>query len=111
MQELRHHYSLLVLGGTPSGIVAAVRAAREGVDTLLVSYYEHLGGTLSNGLSTWDTHYEGKRAVIEEEWLDKIKNHYRTTYGEDSPQYRACLDGPFGGGPYKGHRTWEPHVA
>lgn len=103
--------SLLVVGATPSGIVTAVRAAREGVASTLVSYYAHVGGILANGLSSWDTHFEGRRAPIVDEWLDRIRSHYRETYGPDSPQYQACVNGPFGGGRWSGHMMWEPHVA
>ncbi len=54
--------------------------------------------------------YDGYRAPIEEEWLAKIREYYRETYGEDSDEYRVSQSGPFGGGPYSGALTWEPHV-
>lgn len=100
-----------VAGGTPAGITAAVRAAREGGKVILVSAYRHLGGVLSNGLSCWDTMYDGYRAPIQEEWLEKIRTHYREKYGEDSEHYRTSQSGPFGGGRFKGAYTWEPHIA
>ena len=68
-----------VAGGTPAGITAAVRAAREGWNVILVSAYRHLGGVLSNGLSCWDSIYDGYRAPIQEEWLEKMRTHYRET--------------------------------
>jgi flavin-dependent dehydrogenase len=41
---------VVVVGGGPAGITAAVAAAREGADTLLVERYGHLGGMATGGL-------------------------------------------------------------
>ena len=109
--ETTEFCDVCVAGGTPAGITAAVRTAREGGQVVLVSAYRHLGGVLSNGLSCWDTMYDGYRAPIQEEWLEKIRTHYRETYGEDSEHYRISQSGPFGGGRFKGAYTWEPHIA
>ncbi len=109
--ETIENCDVCVAGGTPAGITAAVRVAREGGRVILVSAYRHLGGVLSNGLSCWDTMYDGYRAPIQEEWLEKIRTHYRKTYGEDTEDYRTSQSGPFGGGRYKGAYTWEPHIA
>jgi hypothetical protein len=84
---------VVVYGSTPGGIACAVRAAREGVDVLLVTHAQHAGGLLSSGLSTMDALYSGKRAPIYDELCAAIHEHYRTTYGKDSPQYRASLPG------------------
>ena len=54
-------YDVVVAGATPGGIAMAVRAAREGLEVLLVTHSEHLGGMLAEGLSVWDTQYEGRR--------------------------------------------------
>lgn len=87
---------LCVYGGTPGGIAMAVRAAREGLNVVLVNRHDHLGGILSSGLGVWDTLWEGRRAPIYDEVRQAIFDHYRTTYGEDSPQYRAALPGKSG---------------
>ncbi|AJY75611.1 FAD-dependent oxidoreductase [Paenibacillus beijingensis] len=39
-----HHYDVVVAGGGPSGIAAAIAAAREGAKTLLIERYGFLGG-------------------------------------------------------------------
>jgi hypothetical protein len=62
-------------------------------------------------MGTWDTNYRGFRAPIQEEWLQKIRNYYRETYGENSEEYRTSQSGSFGGGRWPGSFTWEPHVA
>ena len=98
---------LCIYGGTPGGIVMAVRAAREGLSVVLVNHNEHLGGILSNGLGVWDTLWEGKRSPIYDEARQAIFDHYRTTYGEESRQYRDALPGK------SGHTNgkFEPKVA
>jgi hypothetical protein len=46
---------LLVVGGTPSGLAAAVTAARKGESVVLVSANEGLGGTLTDAMmDQWD---------------------------------------------------------
>jgi glycine/D-amino acid oxidase-like deaminating enzyme len=41
---------VLVIGGGPAGLAAAVAAARQGADTLLVERYPYLGGLASGGM-------------------------------------------------------------
>lgn len=100
-------YDLAIFGGTPGGIAMAVRAAREGLNVVLVNHNDHLGGILSSGLGVWDTLWEGKRSPIYDEVRQAIFDHYRTTYGENSPQYRDALPGK------SGHTNgkFEPKVA
>jgi hypothetical protein len=90
---LHGSYDLVVYGGTPGGMAAAVRAAREGLSVLLVSARPHLGGLLANGLSTMDTAYNGARAPIYDELRRAIHDHYRTTYGPESEQLRMSFPG------------------
>lgn len=87
---------LCVYEATPGGIAMAVRAAREGLSVVLVNHHAHLGGILSSGLGVWDTLWEGNRAPIYDEAREAIFEHYRTTYGEKSPQYRDALPGKSG---------------
>ena len=41
---------VLVVGGGPAGVAAAVAAARNGADTTLIERYNHLGGMATGGL-------------------------------------------------------------
>lgn len=93
---------LAVFGGTPSGIAAAVRGARQGLDVVLVSPYGHVGGMLTNGLGVMDRLYTGHRAPIFDETVEGITNYYRETYGDNSKQLKDCLDTRL---------TFEPRVA
>ncbi len=100
-------YDLVIYGGTPGGIAMAVRAAREGLSVALVNRHAHLGGIMSSGLGVWDTQWEGKRSPIYDEVRQAFFDYYRSTYGENSPQYRDALPGK------SGHTNgrYEPHVA
>ncbi len=91
-QTDRHH-ELVIYGATPGGGACAVRAAREGLDVLLVSHTSHLGGMLTNGLSTMDTLYHGERAPLYDELRQRIYDFYRDRYGADSPQFLATQPG------------------
>ncbi|MCD6050270.1 MAG: FAD-dependent oxidoreductase [Verrucomicrobia bacterium] len=105
--DSRGDYDLVVVEGTPGGITMAVRAAREGLNVLLVNRNEHLGGILSSGLGVWDTQYEGKRSPLYDEVRRAIFDHYQTTYGENSEQYKQALPAK------SGHTNgkFEPKVA
>ena len=100
-------FDLVVVEATPGGITMAVRAAREGLRVLLTNHTAHLGGILSSGLGVWDTQWEGKRSPIYDEVRQAIFDHYRTTYGADSSQYRDALPGRTG----HTNGKFEPHVA
>ncbi len=87
---------ICIYEATPGGIAMAVRAAREGLNVVLVNHNGHLGGILSSGLRVWDTLGEGKRAPVYDEARQGIFDHYRMTYGVDSRQYRAACRGRAG---------------
>jgi FAD dependent oxidoreductase len=86
-------YDLVVYGATGGGVAHAVCAAREGLDVLLISPVPHLGGLLSNGLTTMDTLYNGARAPFYDEVRRNIHEYYRDKYGADSEQFRRSLPG------------------
>jgi len=85
---------VVVIGGTAAGVATAVRAAREGCQTALVSYYDKLGGMISN-MGTLDTRFIKERAPLYDTLVDGIDDHYRTEYGEDSDQYGSWNNGYF----------------
>ena len=78
-----------MVGGTPSGVACAVRAAREGCSVLLVQHNHHIGGMMANGLMQWDALYGGHRAPLFTELLRNIERHYIATYGENSRDHQA----------------------
>ncbi|MDF3058264.1 MAG: protein-xanthan lyase [Rariglobus sp.] len=108
MATLPSQPDLIVYGATPGGIVTAVRAAREGLNVVLVHHHLHLGGMMSNNIGLVDTIYDGRRAPLYDEVIDRIAAHYQATYGEGSPNHRASLWPPRGS---SGRPRFEPHVA
>jgi hypothetical protein len=68
---------VVVVGGGPGGIGAAIAAARNGADTVLVERYGHLGGMTTGGLVTILPNMSdnnGKRIIagICREWIDRL---------------------------------------
>ena len=57
---------VLVAGGGPSGTAAAVAAARQGADVILLERYNHLGGLSTGGLVIWIdrmTDWDGRSVI------------------------------------------------
>ncbi|MBL9199153.1 MAG: FAD-dependent oxidoreductase [Opitutaceae bacterium] len=98
---------VLVAGATAPGLVAAVRAAREGLSVALVTPEAQLGGSFPS-LGAIETHYAGNRAPLLEEVMARIRLHYAATYGENSEPYRTATGGGLATG---GMLTFEPRVA
>ncbi|MFH1068508.1 MAG: FAD-dependent oxidoreductase [Candidatus Glassbacteria bacterium] len=94
-------FTVIVYGATPSGIAAAVAAARLGERVCLVAQGVHLGGMLTGGLSSLDAGDPDYIGGTSREVFHEIAAYYRNTYGEGSPQFAAC----------RGGLCFEPHVA
>ena len=47
-------YDVVVYGGTPAGVTAAIQAARMGKKVVLLSFNQHVGGMTSGGLTATD---------------------------------------------------------
>ena len=86
---------VVVVGGGPGGIGAALGAARNGADTVLVERYGHLGGMATGGLVTIipnmsDT--SGKRLFggICREWIDRLEK--REAAASPKPEHLGSTD-------------------
>ena len=71
---------LLVIGATPAGIAAALRAARGGLRVTLTCELAHIGGMLSAGLGVLDSLYGGLRAPMLDEFTARVVAHYEKRY-------------------------------
>lgn len=91
---------VVVYGGTPGGIAAALAAARQGHRVALVEPTRHIGGMVTSGLSHADFHaFEGITGTYRE-LVRRVERYYREKYGADSPQAKDCFRGTHA----------EPHV-
>ena len=88
---------VLVIGGGPGGIGAAVSAARNGADTVLVERYGYLGGMGTGGLVTIIpclSDFDGSMQIggINQEWIDRLDKRDACWYppkeiwGSDHPK-------------------------
>jgi hypothetical protein len=68
---------VVVVGGGPAGVSAAIAAARNGADTVLIERYGHLGGMATGGLVILIPHLSAGTAVQEVrgmawEWIERL---------------------------------------
>ncbi len=82
-----------VIGGTPAGVAAAIAASREGLKVVLVEPSRHLGGLMTSGLGATDIRPNESVGGIFRRFVVLVREHYASTYGEDSEQVRVCNDG------------------
>lgn len=76
---------VVVVGGGPGGIGAAVAAARNGADTVLIERYGYLGGMGTCGLVTIipclsDFNGNMQIAGINQEWIERLDKREACTY-------------------------------
>ncbi len=92
-QAQEQHWDVIVVGGTPGGIMAAIAAARSGATALLLERTEHIGGLPANGLGVTDIATLGATRGLFGEFIDRVYRHYVSTYGADSQQVHDCARG------------------
>ena len=92
---------VIVYGGTPSGIMAAVAAARQGRSVMLIDINNHVGGVVSGGLVASDMGDTATIGGLADEFFKRIVKYYVDKYGANSTEVKACRNGA----------TFEPHVA
>lgn len=86
-------YDLIVVGGEPEGIAAAVSATRNGLDTLLIEDGEALGGLMTLGrLNFLDMNYGPEKELLTrgifEEFFEEMGNAYDV---EEAKKYFLSL--------------------
>ena len=86
-------FDVVVVGGTPGGVMSAISAARMGRTVLLLERTAHVGGLPANGLGATDIGTRGATGGLFMEFVGRVKDHYVKTYGADSKQVKDCSDG------------------
>ncbi len=92
---------VVVVGGTPGGVMAAVAAAREGRTVALLEYHPLLGGMSSNGLGKSDIDTRAAIGGLFKEFVDHVHGTYVEKYGPKSENVEQSRDGYY----------YEPSVA
>ena len=92
---------VVIYGGTPGGIAAAISAARLGREVTLVEYNGHLGGMTTSGLGKSDIENRAMIGGLFKEFVAGVHRHYLAKYGAQHENTKLCQDGYYA----------EPHVA
>lgn len=94
-------FDVVVYGGTPGGIAAALTAARAGRAVALVEYHKHLGGMSASGLGKSDIDTREAIGGVFNEFVERVYRHYVNTYGQGHENVKVSQNG----------YTYEPSVA
>ena len=84
-----------IYGATPSGIAAAIAAARDGCQVTLIEPYQRIGGLVTNGLSHTDFRTLEGRSGLYLEFAQRVRAHYQRQFGAYSQEVQNCFDGAF----------------
>src|SRR5210317_1291065 len=75
--SLEYEADIVIYGGTSSGVIAAVKAAKLGRSVLLVSPDIHLGGMSSNGLGFTDSGHKDLVGGLAREFYHRVYKYYQ----------------------------------
>lgn len=101
MNTKKDVYDIVVYGGTPAGIAAAIAAARMGRTVALIEPHAHVGGMAASGLGKSDVEKPEYIGGLFLEFIAGVRRHYAARHGADSREFLACKNGYY----------YEPHVA
>ncbi len=77
-------YDVVVYGGVPCGIAAAITARREGASVLLIEPTKHIGGLSTSGINTAESEHMLKWTIggFAHEFYERLGKHYGTNKAE-----------------------------
>ncbi|WP_428666975.1 FAD-dependent oxidoreductase [Runella sp.] len=84
---------VVIYGATPSGIFAAINAAREGHSVALVEEYKHIGGLMTGGLSFTDFRSLESLSGTFNEYRNRVLTYYKNKYGQNAKQIADSYQG------------------
>jgi hypothetical protein len=106
---------VIVYGGTPAAITAAIQVIKSGKTVIMVSPDRHLGGMSSSGLGYTDTGDKSVIGGLAREFYQRIYNYYQkpeTWKWEKQEEYGNVGQGtPAIDGNLKTMWIFEPHIA
>lgn len=89
----QNRFDLVIVGGNPGGITAAIAAARQGKTSVILERTNHIGGLPANGLGATDIATRKATTGLFSEFTSRNKQYYINQYGEKSQQVKDCSDG------------------
>lgn len=89
----QNSFDLVIVGGNPGGITAAIAAARQGKTSVILERTNHIGGLPANGLGATDIATRKATTGLFSEFTSRNKQYYINRYGEKSQQVKDCSDG------------------
>src|SRR5690606_30731931 len=92
----RSEYDVVVYSATPCGLAAAMAAADDGQEVLLIEPTMRIGGLTTNGLSHTDFRTFPGLTGTYLDFARRVAAYYRDTYGEDSTHLELSFGGTQG---------------
>src|SRR6478672_4449855 len=68
-------YDIVVIGGTPAGVAAAIAAGRLGKSVIIIEQAPVLGGVLSSGVNRLDDYLVEANSGIMDEFRIRVMNY------------------------------------
>jgi len=104
-------YDVVVIGGTPAGVAAAIAAGRANKSVIIIEQSPVLGGVLSSGVIRLDDRYVASNSGVMEEFRQRVKHYHRSELADDPLVQAHIKQNP----PHRWNvaegRAWEPHTA
>lgn len=91
--EGERRFDVVIVGGTPGGVAAALSAGRAGRHVLLIDAHRHIGGMSASGLGKSDVEKPHLIGGLFREFTDRVRRRYLDRFGELSPDFALCRDG------------------
>jgi hypothetical protein len=79
-------YPILIVGGTASGVGAAITAARMGIKVALMEPTNRLGGMITNGVAVTDVRQRDRINGLYDEFRQRVDAYYKAR-GDDTSVY------------------------
>ena len=109
--EEKNDYDIIVIGGTPAGVAAAIAAARSNKNVIIIEQAPCLGGVLSSGVLRLDDKYVESNSGVMEEFRQRVKTYHRTVMADDTLVRAHIKRNPLLPWNIAEGRAWEPHTA
>ena len=104
-------YDVVVIGGTPAGVAAAIAAARADKTVIIIEQAPCLGGVLSSGVLRLDDKYVEANSGVMDEFRLRVQAYHRTEMADDPLVKQHMRQNPPLRWNIAAGRAWEPHTA